>query len=33
MVMDSLVRLFKFYLKEEFDWFVNLGIFLFEIEF
>lgn len=33
MVMDSLARLFKPYLKEEFDWFANSGIFSFEIEF
>lgn len=33
MVMDSLARLFKPYLKDEFDWFANSGIFSFEIEF
>lgn len=33
MVMDSLARLFKPYLKEVFDWFANSGIFSFEIEF
>lgn len=31
--MDSLARLFKPYLKDEFDWFANSGIFSFEIEF